>query len=214
MRQLFYSFLLSLHLIYPMQIIKEGDLLFQDLDCGPICSAIESATTGYHNYKISHVGFVVKMDNKKYVLEAYKKVELTPLKEFLFRSCDSKGNPKVIVERLNHKYLRLIPKAKKYGLLQIDKPYDKSFKLNNGAYYCCELIYDMFSYANKSEFFHLYPMNFKNLNTGKIPDVWTKYFREMNMNIPQGEPGCNPAKYSKNKYLKVVAILGKMEKNN
>ncbi|MHC4724324.1 MAG: hypothetical protein ACYS9V_08765 [Planctomycetota bacterium] len=37
---------------------KEGDLLFQDLDCGPLCDAIEKVTTGYQGSNFSHVGIL------------------------------------------------------------------------------------------------------------------------------------------------------------
>ena len=38
------------------QKIKTGDLLFQNLDCGSLCDAIETVTEGYNAQKFSHIG--------------------------------------------------------------------------------------------------------------------------------------------------------------
>ncbi len=39
--------------------MKEGDLLFQDLDSSPVCDAIELVTPGYKGANFSHIGIVV-----------------------------------------------------------------------------------------------------------------------------------------------------------
>ena len=39
--------------------LKEGDLLFQDLDSSPVCDAIELVTPGYKGANFSHIGIVV-----------------------------------------------------------------------------------------------------------------------------------------------------------
>jgi len=41
-------------------VLQPGDLLFQDLDCGPLCDAIEKVTTGYQGANFSHVGIVAR----------------------------------------------------------------------------------------------------------------------------------------------------------
>ncbi len=193
--------------------IHQGDLLFQDLRCGPLCDAIDQATYGYNGYNINHMGIVVRRGMRKYVLEAYKKVQLTPLHKFLYRSTDENGRPLVIVGRLKPQYRYLLPKAIDYGLSLVGKPYDSVFVLNNGAYYCSELIYEMFKHANNGkDFFPVYPMNFKSLKTGQIPQVWKQYFAKYNMYVPQYQMGCNPADYSRSKKIQIVAQCGKMRK--
>ena len=37
---------------------QRGDLLFQDLDCGPPCDAIEAVTVGYQNANLSHCDII------------------------------------------------------------------------------------------------------------------------------------------------------------
>ena len=36
--------------------LKNGDLLFQDLDSSPLCDAIEKVTSGFNNLNFSHIG--------------------------------------------------------------------------------------------------------------------------------------------------------------
>ena len=106
--------------------LKEGDLLFQDLDSSPLCEAIESVTSGYNNYNISHIGFVINVNDELKVLEAIPpKVKLTDLDTFLFRSTDSNNNPKVFVGRLNEKFKYIIPDAVDYCLSKLDYNYDE-----------------------------------------------------------------------------------------
>ena len=47
---------------------ESGDLLFQDLDCGPLCDAIEEVTTGYDGANFSHVGIATLDDNGSVVV--------------------------------------------------------------------------------------------------------------------------------------------------
>ena len=60
--------------------LKEGDLLFQDSDCGPFCDAIEKVTFGINDSKFSHIGLVIEdQHGELVVLEAISKgVILTP----------------------------------------------------------------------------------------------------------------------------------------
>ena len=69
--------------------LKNGDLLFQDLDSSPLCDAIEEVTTGFNNLNFSHVGILTIINNKKYVLEAFVNgVDTVDLNTFLNRSVD------------------------------------------------------------------------------------------------------------------------------
>lgn len=190
--------------------LHEGDILFQDIDCGPLCDAIENVTYAYKNYNISHCGIVVCEGKKFYVIEAYEKVQKTPLKVFLNRSVDKNGNPKVIVGRLNREYKKSIPIAifKAYSLL--GKPYDEYFEINNDKYYCSELIYEIFLKNNKDHIFPLVNMTYKNPKTGKTADVWVKYFSELGKEIPEGKLGSNPANYSVSEKITIIHEYGQL----
>ena len=43
--------------------LKNGDLLFQDLDSSPLCDAIEKVTQGVNNQDFSHVGICIKKNS-------------------------------------------------------------------------------------------------------------------------------------------------------
>ena len=191
--------------------LKEGDLLFQDLDSSPLCEAIESVTSGYNNYNVSHIGFVINVNGELKVLEAIPpKVKLTALDTFLFRSTDSNNNPKVFVGRLNEKFKNVIPAAVDYCLNRLEFTYDEFFLMNNNKYYCSELIYESF---NSNNIFKLEKMNFNNLDGGKN-EIWQKYFDELNMTIPQDSLGINPASMSKSKNINIIHFYGNLDKKD
>jgi len=109
------SFILLLIHVFltPPFALQEGDLLFQDSDCGPFCDAIEKVTEGYKGANLSHVGMVLKTgDHEMQVIEATGDgVIITPIQKFLERSTDKDGGYKVIVGRLKPEYQKLIPKV-------------------------------------------------------------------------------------------------------
>jgi Permuted papain-like amidase enzyme, YaeF/YiiX, C92 family len=191
--------------------IQPGDLLFQDLDCGPLCDAIEKVTSGYQGAKFSHVGIAAKDDSgHPVVIEAVSSgVEVTPLQTFLDRSLDESGRPKVAVGRLKAPYRHLIPSAIKEAFGLKGRPYDKVFAFDNGAYYCSELIYEIFRRASGDiPVFAARPMTFKDPNTGRTDPVWRQYFKELGVPVPEGRPGINPGGLSCSGALTMYRIYG------
>ena len=184
-------------------IIQEGDLLFQDLDSGPLCDGIEQVTHGFNNMNFSHIGIVTNINKKNYVLEAFDGVDTVNLEDFLNRSLNKKNQPKVVVGRLKKDYQNLIPLAITHGISLIDLEYDEEFKINNGKFYCSELIYEIFLVANNNkEFFELKPMTYK-LNGETLP-IWKEYFKKLNVLIPENEPGINPGGISLSPKINII----------
>lgn len=185
-------------------LLKNGDLLFQDLDSSPLCDAIEKVTNGFNNLDFSHVGMIVIIDNKKFVLEAFTNgVDTINLDTFLNRSLNEKSKPKVIVGRLKNEYSKLIPNAIQQGMSLIGKKYDEEFQINNGKFYCSELIYDIFLKSNNNKsFFDLKPMTYK--YNGETLPIWTEYFKNLNISIPENQPGINPGGISLSKKLDII----------
>lgn len=169
--------------------LKAGDLIFQDLSCGPLCDAINAVTHGYQGNHFSHMGMVYLRHDSVLVIEASgKDVHLTPLKNFLSRSVHPH-----YVGRLKPAYRDLIPAALTFSMQQMGIPYDDQYLYGNGKYYCSELIYDAFKSANKDKpVFQLFPMTYKEPGSGNFFPVWKAYFDHLKMEVPEGKPGCNP----------------------
>ena len=186
--------------------LQEGDLLFQDLDSSPLCDAIELVTPGYNDANFSHIGFIVSDDGKLKVLEAIPpKVILTELENFLSRSKDKDGNPKVIVGRLKKEYEKTIPKAVEFAHKKIGVDYDGIFLMNNNSYYCSELLYEAFS---KDSIFQLQAMTFLHPDSGDTLQTWKDYYAELGVKIPENELGINPGIMSLSKKIEIVHIYG------
>mgnify|MGYP000845513626 CR=1 FL=1 len=186
--------------------IMEGDFLFQDLDCGELCDAIEKVTGKVDGKSFSHVGLVVRRGDSLAVAEAIEQdVHYTQLKAFLERNVDSTGKYKIYVGRLAGFYQPLIPRAASFIHKQKGTAYDDAFIYDNGKYYCSELIYDAFQFAfGGKPFFELSDMTYKDPDTGEIFPPWVEYFKALNTEIPEGLPGCNPNSIARDSKIKIV----------
>lgn len=184
--------------------LQDGDLLFQDMDCGPLCDAIEAVTEGYSGNDFSHMGMVYHRNDTIYIIEAAgNAVRLTTLDKF------SKNTKKPMpVGRLKKKYRKLIPDAINFSLKQLGVPYDDEYVYDNGSYYCSELIYDAFKAANKNKpFFELFPMTYKQPGTNEFFPAWVEYYKEIGKAIPEGLPGCNPGGMSTSDKIEIIGSI-------
>ena len=186
--------------------LKTGDFLFQNLDNTKLSESIEKATSNKEDFQISHMGIVTIENNTVFVIEAFDSVQKTPIVSFLKRSTYENGMPKVIVGRLKSGFQKHIKAAIKRANKLLGKPYDKEFRLNNGKYYCSELVYESFLDNENKPIFLVKPMSFVNIETGKIDQTWLDYYKKLNCKIPQGELGNNPADYAKSDAIQIIDI--------
>ena len=193
-------------------ILKDGDLLFQDLDSSPLCDAIENVTPGFNNMNFSHVGLVTIKDETPMVYEAYPpSVQLVDLKFFLNRSLDKNNKPKVIVGRLKKEYRKSIISAIEFIENKVGTKYDEFFLYENNEFYCSELLHDAFL---KDSIFELRPMNYKYRNSNEFQKQWVNHFKELCSEIPQGKLGINPGVMSISEKIKIVHIFGEVSKKS
>jgi len=192
-------------------VLRPGDLLFQDLDCGPLCNAIETVTQGIDGAHFSHVGMVSRVDGPEpLVIEAISAgVVETPLPEFLARSADRRGRPKVLVGRVDESLQRLIPDALESARTFLGRPYDSVYVIDDTSFYCSELVYEAFRQANGgSPVFPLAPMTFRDSRMGQTFGPWAAYYEELGVPIPEGEPGLNPGGISRSPAVRIVHAYG------
>ncbi|MCX7861916.1 MAG: YiiX/YebB-like N1pC/P60 family cysteine hydrolase [Bacteroidales bacterium] len=177
--------------------LPHGALLFQQLDCGNFCEAINRVTPSYKGIHYNHVGVVWHTDSGIYVLEAITKgVSLTPLQTFLIRT----DKDKIKVGLLPKQFKLNDQELFKY----LGKPYDTVFDLNNQAYYCSELAYFLYKDKKGKNFFTLYPMTFKDPATNEFFSIWVEYFSAMKYIIPEGKLGLNPGSMMNEKRIKII----------
>lgn len=182
--------------------LKEGDIIFQAMNCD-LCKAINAVTEGFDGNDFSHLGLIYIQNDSIYVIEAAgKNVKLTPLEVFKTYTSET-----MYVGRLKRKYRKYIPKAITFSLSQMGVPYDEAYLYDNGSYYCSELIYDAFLSAYEKPFFELTPMTFKEPNTNQYFQVWIDYYKNLKIEIPEGELGCNPGGISTSNKLKIIGVI-------
>ena len=115
---------------------REGDVVFQSLPHGDLTDLIE----GVSQSPYSHCGLVASVDGKWVVFEAFRGVEVTPLKRFLFRG---RGRG-FAVYRLKSQAADVVP-----GMIQevrkyMGRAYDHRYRMDDDRIYCSELIYKAF----------------------------------------------------------------------
>lgn len=183
--------------------LKTGDLIFQNIDCGPLCEAINAVTIGFEGKKFNHMGMVVKKNDSLFIIEAAgDAVRMISLEDF-----SKNTSTPMYLGRLSSKYQYLIPDAVAFATTKIGTPYDDAYIYGNGNYYCSELIYDAFAFAYKKPFFELQPMTFKKPETNTFFPAWVDHYEALGIPIPEGEPGCNPAGISLSDKIDILGVL-------
>lgn len=109
--------------------LREGDVVFQ------ISKSRQSKYVIFSSSSLwSHCGVIIEKSDGLYVLEAASTVKLTPYKKW-----QSKGRGGIVkARRYTDKPVKI--KYSKY----LGKPYDLAFRFNNDAWYCSELVYDIY----------------------------------------------------------------------
>jgi hypothetical protein len=191
-----------------LETLQEGDLLFQDLNCGELCDAIEAVTEGVNGKDFSHCAMVVKINDSLQVVEAIgHQVQVNTLKDFFARSGDTASIQNITVGRVLEKYQPVVTKAAMKVKEYIGQPYDDVFLMDNNSWYCSELLYDAFKEANDTQdFFELNPMTFKDPNTHTFFPAWVDYYKQLKQDIPEGKPGINPGLISRSNKIQIVTI--------
>ncbi|KOH44424.1 YiiX/YebB-like N1pC/P60 family cysteine hydrolase [Sunxiuqinia dokdonensis] len=183
--------------------LRTGDLLFRETASSNLSQAIDQVTQTEKQTHFSHVGLAIIENDSVYVLHA------SPIggtcRVSLFEFSQPGGDmARVSVYRLQKDYQAAIPEAVSTAKSLLGKPYNFSYVLSDTSLYCSEFIYLAFE---KDSIFTLNPMTFKNPETGAFDPTWVNHYRKLNMDIPEGLPGCNPNGMAASEKLVKLGIL-------
>jgi hypothetical protein len=125
--------------------IEAGDVVFQDLACGPRCDRIREVT----HSRYSHVGIVVVEDGERVVWEAFHPVGPTPLVEWVSRGRERHVAVYRFVPSLRVQLPLIFEQIRKMQGLA----YDGDYQWDDERIYCSELIAKAVSRAVGREVF-------------------------------------------------------------
>lgn len=145
--------------------LKEGDIVFQ-MSQSEQSDLVSTATRS----PWTHCGVIVEKGGAIYVLEAANVVKLTPFDEW-----KAKGKYEVVWHK------RVVSKTVKLKYKDfLGIPYDNMFKVNNGRYYCSELVYFVFKNQFNIELCKPRP-----INTLKLTDEVNKELKKRGIDPEQ-----------------------------
>lgn len=164
--------------------LRPGDVLVQRV-------AEPARRDGTPPADVDHCALAV--DAREVVEALWPRVRLTPVEEFLARSVDGEGRPRVLVARPRAGLAHLAPAAVEAALGYLGRPYDDGYEPGDDALYCSELVVEAYREANGGRpVFETIDMTFLDPATGELPARWREHFARLGVPVPQGRPGSNP----------------------
>ncbi len=165
---------------------EKGDLLFSYTERLDETEAIAKLIQGWCGNKINHVGI---FDGNGNVIEAtHEGVILTPVPDFFAKSHH------VFLGRTHLSELCDVAVARAMSLL--GAPYNFTYTHTSDGYYCSQLVYECYRYKSGNTFFALDTLRFRDPETDRIIPFFVTYYQELEIAIPEGEPGTHPATLS------------------
>lgn len=169
--------------------LQNGDLLFVGNSAGNLSKAIDEVTQTNHGTNFSHIALVEKKNNEIWILHAAPKngSERIPLEEFIRN--EREDGSVIEVYRIKKEFRPDFNSAVEKAKSMLGKPYNFTYVLSDTAYYCSDFVYHSFE---KDSVFKMNPMTFKNPGEAEFNPGWIEFYKNLNMEIPEGKPGCNP----------------------
>lgn len=183
--------------------IKTGDILFRGSFNGDLSKAINDVTrTGGTNY--THMGIAEVDDTLVWVYHAAPGKGVC--RELLsdFQNPEERIRTHVDVYRVNPEFQNRIPLAMQSVKKLVGQAYNYSYIIEDEGYYCSELIYHLWE---PDSVFKLEPMTFKRRGSDEFHEGWIKHYRKLEIDIPEGQPGCNPNAMASSKNIYFIKHL-------
>ena len=191
-----------------MADLRDGDLLFQEWNCGEGCAAIADVTQSAYRRRLTHCGFFYRdRTGTLRVVEAVGRgVVSTELQDFLGRTSEWRRG-RVLVGRTMASPVALRA-ALDFVLARLGKPYDAAFEIGNEQWYCSELLDAALAHGvgEGKSYFGLAPMTFKGLRGSEVLPYWQHYFDSLGVSVPEGQPGINPGGMSLSPRLRLALL--------
>jgi len=184
---------------------QSGDILFRGSLDSSLSQAIDAVTQTQQQHHYTHMGLVEVVNDTIWVIHAapVKGVCRELLNDFSMPEGDS-----MLVGHYRIKNLDETTRinALKHAKSALGQPYNNTYILEDEGYYCSEFIHDAFVCDSV---FKLNPMTFIDPESGDFHDGWIKHYAKLGIDIPEGQPGCNPNGIAANSRLEFLGILNK-----
>ncbi len=191
---------LNIALALSPQCLREADLLFS----APRVQNHITEVTTRDSVPIDHVAIFHRIGGENgmpCVIEAAPigGVSITPLDSFMVRHAQDS----LIAARVSCPFNA--PATISRALAFVGRPYDFYFTPSPDSIYCSELV--LLSYRSYSDepLFSPIPMSFRNAQ-GVIPDFWLRHYGAIGQDVPEGEPGSNPAALFADSLIQVISF--------
>ena len=191
-----------------MADLRDGDLLFQEWNCGEGCAAIADVTQSAYRRRLTHCGFFYRdRTGTLRVVEAVGRgVVSTELQDFLGRTSEWRRG-RVLVGRTMASPVALRA-ALDFALARLGQPYDAAFAIGNEQWYCSELLDAALAHGvgEGTSYFGLEPMTFRGLRGSQVAPYWQHYFDSLGISVPEGQPGINPGAMSRSSRIRLSLL--------
>jgi len=183
--------------------VQTGDLLFCSSTSGELSNAIDRVTQTTKQTHFDHMGIIESVHDTLWVLHAAPGKGVC--RELISQFLQPEGKViNVIAHRLKTIYAKSIPGAIKKANALLGEPYKFSYRLSDKGFYCSEYIFKIFA---ADSVFVLNPMTFKDPRTGQFLPAWVEYYGKLGIQIPEGEPGCNPNGLASSEKLDLLGMI-------
>lgn len=185
--------------------IQNGDFILFTDKSDALSRSIDNVTKQNGVGAYSHIGLIEQEGNVFWLLHAAPQngSERVLLKDYLKHK---KKGQYMAIYRLKDAYQYSIPHAINTAKGLMGKSYNFTYILNDTSYYCSDLLQRSFA---SDSIFELLPMTFKDPLTGKTDDTWVAYYRQLQIEIPEGSLGCNPNGMAASDKLYYVSAIRK-----
>lgn len=165
-----------------------GDILFRGRQNTALSKAINEVTQTGRRNNYTHMGVVECSNDTVWVIHAAsgKGVCKETLSQFCLSEQDSVTVGHYRIKKIGQEQIN---RAIELANACLGQAYNYSYILDDDGYYCSEFVYELFA---TDSIFQLNPMTFIDPVSGNFHKEWVKHYNELGIDIPEGQPGCNP----------------------